>query len=470
MAPQTQYYYLGYATNTNGGTGVSTVNSFYTLSALPTVQPVLTSNACTQMDLNWSSIQFPPVQEATQSGYLLLRSTDPAVPSTAGIATRVATTQSALSPGTTLVATIAGGSTLTYTDATATAGVTYNYVLVPFTWNGVTADSTYNYFTASPASITATIGTLAAPSASATKQPSCIDPTGTITINPLDNTLTYSIDGTNFVAGPDFTGLAPGSYNIVAKKGSCISNPTAVVISGIPALPAPLASASLPTCTDPTSTITISPWDNALTYSIDGTNYVAGPTFTGLTPSTTYMITAKNNTCTSSATQVVTSGVTGTLAAPLVSVSQPNCGNSSIGSITINSWDNNFTYSVDGINFSAGPTFSGLAAATYEVIVRNAYCTSLPTSATILVVAPCVPLFIPNLITPNSDGKNDQFEILGLPSGSELTVFNRWGNRVYESNDYDNLWAASNIGDGVYYYGLKLPDGKEYSGWLQIVR
>lgn len=470
MAPQTQYYYLGYATNTNGGTGVSVVNSFYTLSALPTVQPVLSSNACTQMDLNWSSISFPPVQEATQSGYLLLRATDPAIPSTAGIATRVATTQSVLSPGTTLVATINSGSTLTYTDATAVAGVTYNYVLVPFTWDGVTADSTYNYFTTSPSSISATIGTLAAPSASATQQPSCTDPTGTITINPLDNTLIYSIDGTNFVAGPDFSGLTPGSYSVVAKKGNCVSDLTAVVISGIPALPAPVASASLPTCTDPTSILTISPWDNTLTYSIDGTNYAAGPTFTGLTPSTTYNITAKNSNCTSTATQVVTSGVTGTLASPLVSVSQPDCGNSSIGSITIDSWNNNFTYSVDGINFSAGPTFSGLAAATYDVVVRNAYCTSLPTSATILVVPPCVPLFIPNLITPNSDGKNDQFEILGLPSGSELTVFNRWGNRVYESNDYDNLWAASEIGDGVYYYGLKLPDGKEYNGWLQIVR
>jgi gliding motility-associated-like protein len=624
MAPQTKHYYLGYATNTNGGTGVSTVNSFYTLSALPTQQPSLSSNACTQMNLNWTSITFPPVSEATQTGYLLLRSTDPAVPSTAGIATRVATTQGALAPGTTLVATIPSGSTLTYTDATATAGIAYNYVLVPFTWDGVTADSTYNYFTASPATITATIGTLAAPSASATQQPNCTDPTGTITINPWDNTLTYSIDGTNFVAGPTFSGLTANTYNVVAKKGTCVSASTSVIISPVAALPAPsvsitqptcttptgtitvspwdntltysidgtnfvagpdftglapstsynvtakngtcvssstpaaisaitgtiaapsvsitqptcttptgtitinpwdntltysidgtnfltgpdfsglapstsynvtaknatcvssatpaaisaitgtisapLASASLPTCTDPTSTITINPWNNTLTYSIDGTNYVAGPTFTGLTPSTTYNITAKNANCTSSATQVITSGVTGILPSPLVSVSQPNCGNSSIGTITINSWDNTLTYSVDGINFSSGPNFNGLGAATYDVIAKNAYCTSLPTSATILVVAPCVPLFIPNLITPNSDGKNDQFEILGLPSGSELTVFNRWGNRVYESNDYDNLWAGNNIGDGVYYYGLKLPDGKEYNGWLQIVR
>jgi len=78
--------------------------------------------------------------------------------------------------------------------------------------------------------------------------------------------------------------------------------------------------------------------------------------------------------------------------------------------------------------------------------------------------------FIPNLITPNNDGKNDHFEITALPSGSALDVFNRWGDRIYQSSDYDNLWAGNNTSDGVYYYDLILPDGKQYKGWLNIVR
>jgi len=472
MAPQTKQYYLGYATNTNGGTGISTVGSFYTLSALPTVQPVLTSNACTQMILNWDAITFPPVTEATQTGYLLIRTIAPANPSTAGIMTRVATQQSALAPGNTLIATIASGSTLTYTDASAVAGTTYNYILVPFTWNGVTADSTYNYFTTNPTSISSTIGTLSAPSASVTQQPTCVDPTGTITIDPLDNTLTYSIDGTNFVAGPTFAGLTPGtSYDVVAKNGGCISDPTPLVIDAVPALAAPSASITeQPTCDEPTGTITISPWDNTLTYSIDGTTFVTGPTFSDLAPSTTYDIVAKSGSCVSAPVSLLIGGVTGTLSAPSISVSQPSC-DTPTATVTISPWDNTLTYSIDGVNFFNGPDFSGLIpTVTYDVISKSSYCVSLPASIVITAIPPCVPLFIPNLITPNSDGRNDQFEILGLPSGSELTVFNRWGNRVYESNDYDNLWAGSNIGDGVYYYGLKLPDGKEYNGWLQIVR
>ncbi len=78
--------------------------------------------------------------------------------------------------------------------------------------------------------------------------------------------------------------------------------------------------------------------------------------------------------------------------------------------------------------------------------------------------------FIPSLITPNNDGKNDQFEILSLPAGSALSVFNRWGDCVYKSSNYDNQWAASNTSDGVYYYDLILPDGKYYKGWLNVVR
>jgi gliding motility-associated-like protein len=78
--------------------------------------------------------------------------------------------------------------------------------------------------------------------------------------------------------------------------------------------------------------------------------------------------------------------------------------------------------------------------------------------------------FIPNLVTPNGDGKNDRFEITALPIGAALKVFNRWGDYVYQSTNYDNLWAAHNLSDGVYYYDLTLPDGSHYKGWLQVVR
>src|SRR5690606_1816406 len=49
-------------------------------------------------------------------------------------------------------------------------------------------------------------------------------------------------------------------------------------------------------------------------------------------------------------------------------------------------------------------------------------------------------LVVPNVITPNHDGVNDFFEIGGLLPNTKLTIINRWGNLIFETNDYKNDW------------------------------
>ena len=64
----------------------------------------------------------------------------------------------------------------------------------------------------------------------------------------------------------------------------------------------------------------------------------------------------------------------------------------------------------------------------------------------------------PNLITPNSDGLNDSFIVpcTGLYPGSELIVFNRWGQEVYRNQDYRNDWYGTYkerpLPVGTYFY------------------
>lgn len=67
-------------------------------------------------------------------------------------------------------------------------------------------------------------------------------------------------------------------------------------------------------------------------------------------------------------------------------------------------------------------------------------------------------LFIPNVITPNGDGKNDQFVIKGLAKypNSEISIFNRWDNLVYASPNYSNNWDGKGLSTGTYFYVLKL--------------
>jgi uncharacterized repeat protein (TIGR01451 family)/gliding motility-associated-like protein len=84
-------------------------------------------------------------------------------------------------------------------------------------------------------------------------------------------------------------------------------------------------------------------------------------------------------------------------------------------------------------------------------------------------------VFIPNIITPNGDGKNDRFVIVGLQRypGSMLVIYNRWGNQVYQNKDYNNSWAADGLNESTYYYILKLktPEGETiYKGWVEVMR
>ncbi|MFO7997850.1 MAG: gliding motility-associated C-terminal domain-containing protein, partial [Bacteroidales bacterium] len=85
-------------------------------------------------------------------------------------------------------------------------------------------------------------------------------------------------------------------------------------------------------------------------------------------------------------------------------------------------------------------------------------------------------LVIPNVFTPNGDGINDVFEILNLEHypASQIVIYNRWGNKVFEHTDYyNNWWNGSNHPDGVYYYVIRytrLGETKFAEGAVAIVR
>ena len=61
---------------------------------------------------------------------------------------------------------------------------------------------------------------------------------------------------------------------------------------------------------------------------------------------------------------------------------------------------------------------------------------------------------IPNIFTPNGDGKNDYFVLTDIEEISEnqLDVFTRNGNVVYRKVNYDNSWDGRGLPDGTYYY------------------
>lgn len=72
-------------------------------------------------------------------------------------------------------------------------------------------------------------------------------------------------------------------------------------------------------------------------------------------------------------------------------------------------------------------------------------------------------IFIPNVFTPNNDANNDVFKIYGDMSTIALLdfkVFNRWGEKVYDTGDIEFAWDGTYKGElvdrGVYTYTLKI--------------
>lgn len=77
-------------------------------------------------------------------------------------------------------------------------------------------------------------------------------------------------------------------------------------------------------------------------------------------------------------------------------------------------------------------------------------------SDTVTVTTRICDILAPNVLTPNGDGDNDFLIFDGLDKypGSKLQVFNRWGNNLYESEDYRNDWSPTGLSDGTYFYIL----------------
>ncbi|HEX6224739.1 MAG TPA: PKD domain-containing protein, partial [Chryseolinea sp.] len=97
------------------------------------------------------------------------------------------------------------------------------------------------------------------------------------------------------------------------------------------------------------------------------------------------------------------------------------------------------------------------------------------------VAMPVFKLFIPNVITPSiKDEANDTFAIqFGDEKGATpgdygfktaLTIFNRWGEKVFESPDYQYDWDGGDLPSGVYFYEISVDGHATCKSWLHLMK
>lgn len=152
LSPQTLYYIRAYATNA-AGTGYGDEKTFRTLSNPATVQAtslVANATSSSNIDLSWTSATFPSTG-ATNKGYVLLRATAPNNP-TLGNSNGAAPTAGS---NTTIVSSVIAENATSISSSALAASTQYNYLLIPYTWDGTNA-TTYNYLTASAPTANAT--------------------------------------------------------------------------------------------------------------------------------------------------------------------------------------------------------------------------------------------------------------------------------------------------------------------------
>ncbi len=121
-------------------------------------------------------------------------------------------------------------------------------------------------------------------------------------------------------------------------------------------------------------------------------------------------------------------------------------------------------------NGGTGPTgyAQGEYDDNYEVVVTDE-CGNTAME-TIFVNVLC-DFIIPNVFTPNGDGRNDRWVIRGIQaSPNSVRVFDRWGTEVFSAHNYANNWNANGLSDGTYFYEV-IVNGEDqpYTGHLTIL-
>lgn len=106
-----------------------------------------------------------------------------------------------------------------------------------------------------------------------------------------------------------------------------------------------------------------------------------------------------------------------------------------------------------------GSLFELLAAGTYTLQASNGSC-----EASLNIVIPegsCrAQMYLPNVFSPNGDGRNDLFELMGPDvTPVKMQVYNRWGSLVYEAEgsqaSWDGTFNGQDAASGLYVYRIE---------------
>jgi gliding motility-associated-like protein len=127
------------------------------------------------------------------------------------------------------------------------------------------------------------------------------------------------------------------------------------------------------------------------------------------------------------------------------------------------------------VNYSSLPDYEGNDEITITICDTAGRCLTETISVEVGADA-----FIFSGMSPNGDGMNDWFHIQFVPPGTQVAIYNRWGDAIFETNDYDTNDASkrfegknkngTDVIAGSYFYKVRYPDGRVRTGYLLLNR
>ncbi len=138
-----------------------------------------------------------------------------------------------------------------------------------------------------------------------------------------------------------------------------------------------------------------------------------------------------------------------------------------------------WTFGDGGTSNQQNPTHSYSTAGIYRVCLVTVGSNGCVDTACTDVDVIIPPVIAPNVFTPNNDGTNDLLVFTNLEyyQNAHLEVYDRWGVKVYASDNYLNNWNGRKMGsdneciDGTYYYILSGSTRLDpMTGFVELIR
>ncbi|MBN8672760.1 MAG: gliding motility-associated C-terminal domain-containing protein [Chitinophagales bacterium] len=323
----------------------------------------------------------------------------------------------------------------------------------------------------------------AAPTATIVKTDATCTTVGSITVNATGGTTPYEFSingGTSYQSSNIFNNLAAGTYNVrvrtVGSACASVVQQTTITLTDNLTLNAGNGSTI---CLGQTFTPAVT--SNATSYNWSPTAGVSNPAIANpvLSPTatTTYTVTAALGSCTKTGTVTVNvaPGATANAGADAIIIAGDTYTLQGSGSAGTYLWTPSVGLSATNI---LKPVATPQATTTYTLNVTTPLGCIAADDVTITVVPYCIKPM--EAFTPNGDGINDRWLITNgnCLKSATAQVFNRYGAKVFESNDYKNTWDGTYKGnplpDGTYYYviSFELINSKKVSlkGSVTILR